>query len=108
MQAAKESPLAPLVAAIEQRQGEERRKEAVNSCVASLPRHIESRLAKLEREGAVRFDGCSDRDALRDKVARKIRRILTEDIERNSSVTEAQAKQLIADLVDEHYEEFCE
>lgn len=97
MHAARDKALASIQAAINQR-----------SCLASLSRHIENNLAELEHEGAVTFEGYADRCDLRDKVARKIRPILTREVAQNSSLCEAEIKQRIADLVREHYEEFCE
>jgi hypothetical protein len=119
MWAERDKALAPLKAAIQQRKEDARRKENQERAqrwdrqqaerrADSFLSCVETGLRELEKKGDIEFDDCFDLWRLRDKLKQKIRPILLQQLCDKPTLSDAEIRTRIEELVDEHFEEFCE
>ena len=69
---------------------------------------METGLRELEKKGDVEFDDSLDLWRLRDKLKQKIQPILVQQLCEKPTLSDAEIRTRIEELVDEHFEEFCE
>ena len=86
----------------------EARKFEIQLFLFHLDNRIDDRLRELEQAEKLFVDDYWDRQRLAGKVEKKIEPLLRAEIERNPQLSDADLKNRIARLVDEHYREFCD
>lgn len=86
----------------------ETRKFEIQLFLYHLDNRIDDRLRELEQAEKLFVDDYWDRKGLAGKVEKKIEPLLRAEIERNPQLSDADLKNRIARLVDEHYREFCD
>ena len=119
MWAERDKALAPLKAAIQQRKEDARRKEDQERAqrwdrqqaerrADSFLSCVEIGLRELEKKGDIEFDDCFDLWRLRDKLKQKLQPILVQQLCDKPTLSDAEIRTRIEELVDEHFEEFRE
>ena len=117
--AEKDKVLAPLKAAIQQRKEDARQREAEERArerdrqraerrADSFLDYVETCLRELEKKGDIDFDDCFDLWRLRDKLKQKLQPILVQQLCDKPTLSDAEIRTRIEELVDEHFEEFRE
>ena len=110
--AAVERVVAPFRAADQQSAAAQKQQEAASNArfrwTLLLREHIDTRLEQLEQKGRVTFDDFWDRRDLFRKLEPRIEPTIIAEILKDPAPSDAQLKQRIAALVDQHYKEFCD
>lgn len=69
---------------------------------------VDSYLRELGNDGTLSFENTFDRWDMEKKLRNRIRPVLIQELRGDPNMTDAETREVVEDLVDEYYGEFCE